>query len=88
VPQAFGTPLWCGVGDAPAIANGRVDTRGSVWIDWLQRTVLPVTAHPVARSLREGDFVEGFEVLEVPGHSPGALAFWRQRTGCSSAATS
>ena len=23
--------------------------------------------------------VAGFEVLEVPGHSPGALAFWRQR---------
>jgi hydroxyacylglutathione hydrolase len=23
--------------------------------------------------------VGGFEVLEVPGHSPGALAFWRQR---------
>jgi hydroxyacylglutathione hydrolase len=21
----------------------------------------------------------GFEVLEVPGHSPGALAFWRER---------
>jgi glyoxylase-like metal-dependent hydrolase (beta-lactamase superfamily II) len=23
--------------------------------------------------------VAGVEVLEVPGHSPGALAFWRQR---------
>jgi glyoxylase-like metal-dependent hydrolase (beta-lactamase superfamily II) len=23
--------------------------------------------------------VAGFEVLEVPGHSPGALAFWRAR---------
>ena len=23
--------------------------------------------------------VAGFEVLEVPGHSPGALAFWRER---------
>jgi glyoxylase-like metal-dependent hydrolase (beta-lactamase superfamily II) len=23
--------------------------------------------------------VAGFEVLEVPGHSPGALAFWRRR---------
>lgn len=77
--QAFGIPLWCGAGDAPAIVSGRVDTHGSAWIDRLQRTLLPVTAHPVARALREGDVVEGFEVLEVPGHSPGALAFWRQR---------
>jgi hypothetical protein len=33
----------------------------------------------VSRTLREGDPVGGFEVLEVPGHSPGALAFWRER---------
>ena len=39
----------------------------------------PVTAHPVTRILREGDLVAGFEVLEVPGHSPEALACWRQR---------
>jgi hydroxyacylglutathione hydrolase len=26
----------------------------------------------------EGDVVGGFEVLEVPGHSRGALAFWRE----------
>ncbi len=56
-----------------------VDTHGSSAFNRLQRTLLPVSAHPVTRVLREGDSVEGFEVLEVPGHSPGALAFWRQR---------
>ena len=72
-------PLWCGAGDAAAIASGQVDTHGSPLVNRLQRTLAPVAAHPVARALAEGDLVGGFEVLEVPGHSPGALAFWRAR---------
>jgi glyoxylase-like metal-dependent hydrolase (beta-lactamase superfamily II) len=75
----LGVPLWCGAGDAAAISSGRVDTHGSPWVNRLQRRLAPVTAHPVSRTLGEGDVVGGFEVLEVPGHSPGALAFWRQR---------
>jgi glyoxylase-like metal-dependent hydrolase (beta-lactamase superfamily II) len=35
-------------------------------------------AHPVERTLHEGDEVAGFTVLETPGHSPGHLAFWRE----------
>ena len=77
--HTLGVPLWCGAGDAAAITSGRVDTHGSPLVNRLQRTVAPVAAHPVSRTLREGDLVEGFEVLEVPGHSPGALAFWRGR---------
>jgi hydroxyacylglutathione hydrolase len=75
--HTFDLPLWCGQGDAAAITSGRVDTHGSPWVNRLQRRLAPVTAHPVSRTLREGDVVGGFEVLEVPGHSPGALAFWR-----------
>jgi glyoxylase-like metal-dependent hydrolase (beta-lactamase superfamily II) len=56
--QTFGIPLWCGGGDAPAIASGRVDTHGSAWFSWLQRTLLPVTAHPVARTLPLRDRLE------------------------------
>jgi hydroxyacylglutathione hydrolase len=77
--RTLGVPLWCGAGDAAAIASGRVDTHGSRLVNRLQRTLAPVTAHPVSRTLGEGDLVAGFEVLEVPGHSPGALALWRQR---------
>ena len=77
--HALGVPLWCGAGDAAAIASGRVDSHGSPLVNRLQRTLAPVTAHPVSRALREGDVLAGFEVLEVPGHSPGALAFWRER---------
>jgi hydroxyacylglutathione hydrolase len=76
--HTFNLPLWCGAGDAAAIASGRVDSHGSPLANRLQRALAPVTAHPVSRTLGEGDLVAGFEVLEVPGHSPGALAFWRE----------
>jgi glyoxylase-like metal-dependent hydrolase (beta-lactamase superfamily II) len=35
-------------------------------------------AHPVDRALREGDDVAGFTVLDVPGHSAGQVAYWRE----------
>ncbi len=76
---ALDIPLWCGVQDAPAVEHGTT------------RELLPPTLfnrfvdgafggppHPVARVLREGDTVGRFEVLDVPGHSPGHVAFWRQ----------
>jgi hydroxyacylglutathione hydrolase len=77
--HTLGVPLWCGAGDAAAITSGRVDTHGSALVNRLQRTLAPVAAHPVSRTLEEGDLVGGFAVLEVPGHSPGALTFWRAR---------
>jgi hydroxyacylglutathione hydrolase len=77
--HTFSLPLWCGAGDATAISSGRVDTYGSPWVNRLQRRLAPVAAHRVTHTLQEGDIIAGFEVLEVPGHSPGALAFWRQQ---------
>jgi hydroxyacylglutathione hydrolase len=77
--ETLGVPLWCGAGDAAAITSGDVYTHRAAWFRQLTRTLFPVSSHPVARTLQEGDVVEGFEVLEVPGHSPGALAFWRSR---------
>jgi hydroxyacylglutathione hydrolase len=85
--RTFGVPLWCGAGDAAAIRGGRVDTHCSRTLNLLQRALLPVTACQVGRILQEGDVVAGFEVLEVPGHSPGALASGAIGTGCCSAAT-
>jgi hydroxyacylglutathione hydrolase len=32
----------------------------------------------VDRALREGDEVAGFRVIDVPGHSPGRVVFWRE----------
>ena len=38
-------------------------------------------SHPVGRRLVEGDEVAGFTVLDVPGHSPGHIALWRESDG-------
>ena len=76
----LGIPLWCGAGDADAMetpgAIGRQQKPGLV--NRLQQRFWTGPAHPVARRLREGDEVAGFEVLEVPGHSAGHVAYWRE----------
>jgi hydroxyacylglutathione hydrolase len=77
--ETLDVPLWCGAGDAEAIATGAVDTHRAAWFRRSTRILFPVRAHDVTRTLREGDVIDGFEVLEVPGHSRGALAFWRAR---------
>jgi hydroxyacylglutathione hydrolase len=71
VCEALGIPLWCGDGDADAVRRGK--TIGPRGIE------LPAAkAHPVARTLREGDEVAGFTVLDTPGHSPGHVSYWRE----------
>lgn len=69
----LGLPLWCGADDVTAVEAGKMVTRGG-------RMVPAARPHPVARALREGDeLAAGFVVLETPGHSPGHVAFWRER---------
>jgi glyoxylase-like metal-dependent hydrolase (beta-lactamase superfamily II) len=70
VCEEFGVPLWCGANDVEMVEKGKMlGPRGFV-----------VPAAPkceVQRSLREGDEVAGFEVLDTPGHSPGHVSYWR-----------
>jgi hydroxyacylglutathione hydrolase len=73
-------PLWCGAGDVPAMetAGGVKNSQAPGWLNGLQERFWTGPPHPVARTLREGDEVAGFTVLETPGHSPGHVAFWRE----------
>jgi len=83
VCERLDIPLWCGAGDREALESGdlaRVLPRGRPLFRWIARRA-GGPAHPVARVLKEGDDVGGFAVLEVPGHTPGSLAFWRQSDG-------
>jgi hydroxyacylglutathione hydrolase len=76
--EALGIPLWCGEADVSVAEGARpVPGRGR-GAAVLARLPLP-DPHPVERSLREGDRVADFTVLEAPGHSPGHVAFWRER---------
>lgn len=79
VCEALRVPLWCGELDAEAIEDGRIRARmGSHPINSLIGMAFPGPAHPVARRLREGDQVAGFEVLDTPGHSAGHISLWRE----------
>jgi len=73
-------PLWCGEGDVEAMETpgGITGSQPQSRIIRLQERFWTGPPHPVARRLREGDEVAGFAVLEVPGHSPGHVAFWRE----------
>ncbi|MDQ3987922.1 MAG: MBL fold metallo-hydrolase [Actinomycetota bacterium] len=77
VCEALRLPLWTGERDAEAVQTARpVTARGPVPARMARMTMPP--GHPVARPLRDGDEVQGFTVLDVPGHSPGHIALWRE----------
>jgi glyoxylase-like metal-dependent hydrolase (beta-lactamase superfamily II) len=72
-------PLWCGAGDADAMQDGRIMERQPRHVvNRLIGMAFPGPPHPVDRRLQEGDDVAGFQVLDVPGHSAGHVAFWRE----------
>jgi glyoxylase-like metal-dependent hydrolase (beta-lactamase superfamily II) len=78
VCEQLGVPLWTGERDAEAIETGR-PVPSPTRVGALLSHVPPPPAHPVARRLSEGDSVgAGFTVLDVPGHSPGHIALWRE----------
>lgn len=69
--ERLGIPLWCGAQDVDAVEAGKMVGRAG-------RTLPAAHRHPVRRALREGDELAGFAVLDVPGHSPGHVAYWRE----------
>jgi hydroxyacylglutathione hydrolase len=72
-------PFWVGAGDVPAAEDGQIRRRmPSHPINGLIGRVFPGPGHPVAKALKEGDMVAGFEVLDTPGHSAGHVSFWRE----------
>ncbi|MGZ6618001.1 MAG: MBL fold metallo-hydrolase [Solirubrobacteraceae bacterium] len=88
--ERLAVPFWVGADDAAAAADSAV-LAASLIPPRLKRTPLPTSTlaglfvsaqagpgHPVARQLHEGDEIAGFQVLHVPGHTPGHLAFWRE----------
>ncbi len=79
VAEKFGAETYCGAGDLRALTTG--DFAYTLPDRALSRLLTPILKGPVvsdATPLREGDTIGGFTVLEVPGHSPGHLAFWRE----------
>jgi glyoxylase-like metal-dependent hydrolase (beta-lactamase superfamily II) len=79
VCEKLGIPFWVGEGDVKAAESGDMVTpQPDHPIPRLSQRVFAGPGHPVDRVLREGDEVAGFRILEVPGHSAGHVAFWRE----------
>ena len=77
VCERLGIELWCGERDADAMESGNLAQKDHR----INRIIMKAwggPAHPVARRLHEGDEVAGFKVLDVPGHSAGHVAYWRE----------
>jgi hydroxyacylglutathione hydrolase len=79
VCETLGLPLWCPEKDVPAMEDGDVLGRmPDALVNRINDRLMTGPPHPVARALREGDEVAGFAVLDVPGHSAGQVAYWRE----------
>jgi glyoxylase-like metal-dependent hydrolase (beta-lactamase superfamily II) len=66
---ALGVPIAAHEIEADMVNAG--DPRaGDPWLGF------PVTPYSVARSLRDGDVLEGLEVIHTPGQTPGHVTYW------------
>jgi hydroxyacylglutathione hydrolase len=83
VCTALGIPFWVGERDADAAEDPRLikERQPHTWLNNVTSRFWTGPGHPVDRQLREGDTVAGFTVLDVPGHSAGHVAFWRESDG-------
>ena len=83
VCERFEVPFWVGANDADAAERPELirERQPDKPINKLFWRVMAGPGHPVDRKLVEGDEVAGFKVLDVPGHSAGHVAFWRESDG-------
>jgi hydroxyacylglutathione hydrolase len=72
-------PLWVHESEAGIMERGvLIENTPNNPITRLQRRFWQGLAHPVECALRAGDDLNGFEVLETPGHSKGHISYWRE----------
>ena len=83
VCEKLEVPFWVGTGDADAAERPELirERQPDKAINKLFWRVMAGPGHPVDRKLVEGDEVAGFKVIDVPGHSAGHVAFWRESDG-------
>jgi hydroxyacylglutathione hydrolase len=80
VCEALGIPFWCPENDVDAAENPDLiaERQPSHPVAQFFARVFTGPGHRVDRVLKEGDEVAGFKVLDVPGHSAGHVAYWRE----------
>lgn len=83
VCEKFGVPFWVGEKDVAAAENPKLigERQPDHFMAQFFAKTMTGPAHHVDRALKEGDTVASFTVLDVPGHSAGHVAFWRESDG-------
>jgi hydroxyacylglutathione hydrolase len=83
VCERLGIPFWVGERDADAAEDPTLikERQPGHPLNRLYYRIWCGPGRPVDRKLREGDEVAGFRVLDVPGHSAGHVAYWREADG-------
>jgi hydroxyacylglutathione hydrolase len=76
VCSTLGVPLWVGAADVAAMQDAPPPADHPM--QRLSARAFAGPRHRVDRALEEGDSVGGFVVLDVPGHSAGHVAYWRE----------
>jgi glyoxylase-like metal-dependent hydrolase (beta-lactamase superfamily II) len=79
----LGIPFWVGERDADAAENPALigERQPGHPVARFYERIFTGPGREVDRTLREGDEVAGFAVLDAPGHSAGHVAFWREADG-------
>jgi hydroxyacylglutathione hydrolase len=80
VCEALGIPYWVPERDADAAEDPELirERQPNHPVQKFFLFLYMGPGHPVDRKLREGDEIAGFKVMDVPGHSAGHVAFWRE----------
>jgi hydroxyacylglutathione hydrolase len=80
VCETLDIPFWVGERDADAAERPELilERQPEHPLNTLFFRTMAGQGRPVDRMLREGDELAGFRVLDVPGHSAGHVAFWRE----------
>ncbi len=83
VCERFGVPYWVGEKDVEPAENPKLigERQPDHFMAQFFAKHMTGPAHHVDRHLHEGDEVASFKVIDVPGHSAGHVAFWRDSDG-------
>ncbi|MEN2414182.1 MBL fold metallo-hydrolase [Flavobacterium mesophilum] len=82
--ETLNIPLLCSEPEKEFAENGNVITEypnPNHIISKFQKNFWAGKGHSVSQTLKEGDQIGGFTVIETPGHSRGHLSFFREKDG-------
>ena len=80
----YNIPLCCSVKEKEVVESGfatKEYPKQNHIITRLQQKYWAGEGHPVSKTLKEGDKIGGFTVIETPGNTSGHLSYFREKDG-------